>query len=175
MEEPDQELHAAQQLRRAERPAFVEHQVVAILQAHPEELAKNVQFVERLLDVDQVDSPRPLLPLDDFLQSIRGTPVTSAGVEIKQVDFLHRVVEYRFVGQPIMAAAAFRGGSAVATETDMVDAKPRLLSLSKRPPEKAAAAMIGCPTLNPQICFPGFQRVIDDRTIARPVRHLPKP
>ena len=40
----------------------------------------------------------------------------------------------------------FEAAPGSTTKTDLVVAKPRLLPRTKRPPEKAAAARIGCPT-----------------------------
>src|SRR5437667_1014470 len=86
MQESNQELHGAQQLRRAQRPAFVERQVVAIFQANAEELAKNVQLVHRPLEIDQLGPPWAILPFDHFFQRIRGASMAASGVEIQQVD-----------------------------------------------------------------------------------------
>src|SRR5215470_10682542 len=88
MKQSDEPLHPARQLRRAQRPAFVEHQVVAILEAHAEELAENIQLVERLLEMHQADLPWVLLLLDHFLQRIRGGAVSAAGVKVEEVDLL---------------------------------------------------------------------------------------
>src|SRR5216683_7440802 len=53
------------------------------------------------------------------------------------------------VGQPILAAAAFRGGSGLDYKNRPCCCKGEASPTNKRPPEKAAAARIGCPTSPP--------------------------
>ncbi len=81
MIQADDPLHAARQLRRAQRPALVEQQVVAILEAQPGDFAENVQLIELLLKVHQADLPGPVLLLNHVLQRVGGAAVPAAGVE----------------------------------------------------------------------------------------------
>src|SRR5260370_1355797 len=50
------------------------------------------------------------------------------------------------VGQPIMAAAAFRGGLFARREVSAFQPQVLIRWSNAEPPRKAAAAMIGCPT-----------------------------
>src|SRR5450631_383969 len=81
VQKPDQELHSAGQLRGAQCPALVENQVVAILKANAEELAEEIELVERLLQIHQADFPWPPLLLDRLLQSVGGAAMAAAGIE----------------------------------------------------------------------------------------------
>src|SRR5437016_11280196 len=90
MQQADEPLHAARQLRRAQSPAFAEEQVVAILEAHASVLAENIQLVELLLQVHQADLPGPLLLFDHVLQGVGGAAVSATGVEEEEIDLLHR-------------------------------------------------------------------------------------
>ena len=50
------------------------------------------------------------------------------------------------VGQPIMAAAAFQAASLLVREISALQQQDPIRWSSAEPPEKAAAATIGCPT-----------------------------
>jgi len=62
MKRADHRVHAYHQLRRSQRPTFLQHQVVNILQAQPRHLAEYVHRIQYFLQVDQPDfPPAPLL------------------------------------------------------------------------------------------------------------------
>ena len=61
MVQADQPMHEHRQLRRSQRPAFLQQQVVNVLHPNAGVLAEDVQRVQNLLEIDQPDLPRPLL------------------------------------------------------------------------------------------------------------------
>ena len=88
MIQPDQPLHG-RQLRRAERPAR-EHQVVDLLQLQAGDLRKHIQLVEGFLQIDEADLPGPVLLLDHLFEGVSGAAMPAAGVEVEEIDFLHK-------------------------------------------------------------------------------------
>ena|SRR5690242_19816792 len=88
MIDADDEVHRGGELRRSQRPAFFQEQVVDVLQAESGVLAEDIERVEHFLKVDQTDVPRALLLLDDRLQRIGGGAMAAAGVEKDEVNLL---------------------------------------------------------------------------------------
>ena len=90
MEQADHPVHADHQLRRAQRPALLEQQVVNVLQAQAGELAEDVHGVQHFLQVDQADFERPSSAAPSpGLQRIGRGAMAAAGVEVEEIELLH--------------------------------------------------------------------------------------
>ena len=82
-------MHPRGQLRRPERPAFLQHGVVEVFQAQAGDFAEHVERVQQFLQVHHADFARPLLLLHHLPQRIGGGPMASAGVEEDEVELAH--------------------------------------------------------------------------------------
>ena len=85
-------MHAHHQLRRAERPTFLQHQVVDVLQADPGELAEDIDFIQHFLQVDQADSNGRACCSIDLLKRVGGGAMPAARVEVDEVELLHSLM-----------------------------------------------------------------------------------
>ena len=89
MVQPDYTLHELQTLRRTQRVAFGQHQVIDVLQANSGHLTKDIERMQYLLQIDKPYVPREFLLLDNRFQRRRGGPMPSAGVEIDEINIRH--------------------------------------------------------------------------------------
>jgi hypothetical protein len=79
MEHPQQRTHA-------EGPTVSQKQIVTVLYPKPGQLAKDVNLVEEVLEINQANLPGPLLLFNNGFQSCGCGAVTSTRVEKKEVD-----------------------------------------------------------------------------------------
>ena len=85
--QPDEQVHQRNGLRRAQRPAAPEHDVIDVLERDARALPDEVDGIQQVLDREHLHLPRtPLFP-DDFTQSCRRGPVPSAGIDVDESDF----------------------------------------------------------------------------------------
>ena len=89
MQQSNHTVHEHQPLRRAESPAFGQHQVVDVFQTDAGHLPKDVERVEDFLQIDQTHGPRSVLVFDDRFERGCGGPMPSAGVEIDEINIVH--------------------------------------------------------------------------------------
>ena len=85
MIQTNQPVHRDGQLRRAERPAFFQQQVVDVLQADAGVLAENVERIEHFLQIHQPDFPRAPLLLNNRLERVSGRAMAAAGFEEDEI------------------------------------------------------------------------------------------
>jgi hypothetical protein len=88
MVDADDLVHRPRQLRRPERPAFLETEVINVFEPDGGEFSKNVEGIQQFLQIDESNFPRPLLMFDDCLERVGGGAMTTARVEVDKVDFL---------------------------------------------------------------------------------------
>jgi hypothetical protein len=88
MVDTDDLVHSPGELRRAERPTFFETEVINVFQPDRGELPKNVEWIEKFLEIDETNFPRPLLLFDDCFERVGGGAMATARVEVNKVDFL---------------------------------------------------------------------------------------
>jgi hypothetical protein len=92
MVDPDDLVHAPRELGRAERPTFFETEVINVFQPDRGEFSKNVEWIEKFLEIDETNFPRPLLMVDDCFERVGGGAMATARVEVDKVDFLQDAV-----------------------------------------------------------------------------------
>ena len=85
MIQADQPVHQHRHLRRSQRPAFLQHDVVDILHPDAGVFAENIQRIQDLLQVNQPDFPGPPLLLDHGFQRVRGGSVPASGIKEHKV------------------------------------------------------------------------------------------
>jgi hypothetical protein len=131
VKEANQQVHAARELRRAERPTLLEHQVVDVFQAQSGDFAEQVERLEHLLQVHQPDLPRPPFALDHFAQRVGRAAMAAAGVEVKEVD-LSRGCRLAHPGDFNYCLAAFLNSKSIHCTAVAVVLRPERLRADTR-------------------------------------------
>ena len=88
VQQADEKLEHAHGLRGAERPAFLQHQVVEVLHAQAGQLAHPVDGVEQFLQVHQPDLP-PALFFHNQAESLGSGAVAAARIKENKVGVDH--------------------------------------------------------------------------------------
>ena len=96
VQQADEKLQHAHGLRGAERPAFLQHQVVEVLHAQAGQLAHPVDGVEQFLQVHQPDIPSALF-FHHQAESLGGGAVAAARIKENQVGVDHALTFSQFI------------------------------------------------------------------------------
>jgi len=83
-------VHEHQTLRRPERPALRQHQVVDIFETYAGQFTKDIERMKHFLQIDEADVPGPVLLFDDGFQRGRGSAMASTGVEVDEINICHK-------------------------------------------------------------------------------------
>ena len=97
MVQSDDDMKELEALRRAQGPAFGEHQIVDVLQVDASDFPEDVEWMQQLLKIDERDFPGAILPFDDGFERRGGGAMASAGVEIQELDTFHNFVHKCFM------------------------------------------------------------------------------
>src|SRR5258708_11230451 len=92
LELPNQHLRYPEQGTGADGETGLELRIVEILDANAGEAPDHVGGFKQVAQVDQVDLPRTMLLLGRRYQGFRRSPMSTAGVEIDQIELCFRVV-----------------------------------------------------------------------------------
>jgi hypothetical protein len=99
MIDADDLVHRPSELRGAEGPSFFQQEVVNVFQADGSELSEDIQRIQKFLEIDKADFPRPFLALDDCFECVGSGAMAAASVEEDKVDL--------FTDDAIFARAAW--------------------------------------------------------------------
>jgi hypothetical protein len=87
--EANDSVHELESSGRSQRPSLGQHFVINILEAEAGDLAKHIERIENLLNVDHAHVHGPVVLVDDGFERGRGGAVASAGVEEQEINCRH--------------------------------------------------------------------------------------
>ena len=96
MQEADEKLQYAHRLRRAERPTFLQHQVVEVLHAQAGQLAPPVNRIHQFLQIYQPDFP-PALFIHHQAESLGSGAMAAARIKENKVGVDHALTFAQFI------------------------------------------------------------------------------